>query len=82
MGDGWWVLSSPGQIIGRKLRQGAQGLLAVKGGFEIIGDEDFAALIDRFCADREALRRAGEEAGRFVKSRSGASDIILSGISL
>lgn len=62
--------------------QEAQGLLAVKGGFEIIGDEDFAALIDRFCADREVLRRAGEEAGRFVKSRSGASDIILSGISL
>ena len=62
--------------------QEAQGLLAVEGGFEIIGDEDFATLIDRFCADREALRRAGEEAGRFVKSRSGASDIILSGISL
>lgn len=60
--------------------QEAQGLLQVQGGFEIMGDDDFAALMQRFDGNAESLREAGSAAGTYVKSRAGATQKVLQGI--
>lgn len=60
--------------------QEAQGLLQVKGGFEIAAASDFADMMGRFATDDEYLRQTGEAAGTFVKERAGATEKVLSGI--
>jgi 3-deoxy-D-manno-octulosonic-acid transferase len=58
----------------------AQGLLQTQGGFEITGDDDFAALMQRFDGDAASLRHAGSAAGSYVKSRAGATQKVIQGI--
>lgn len=60
----------------------AQGLKAENGGFEITSYDDFHALMSRFMKDGDSLRKAGEAAGAFVKSRAGATCKILSEVNL
>ena len=54
----------------------ARGLLKAKGGFEINVYDDFEQLMDTFTTDDKALKDAGDAAGEFVKSCTGATDII------
>lgn len=54
----------------------AQGLIEAGAGFEVRNMEDLVALLDRLFADREELQRASEAAARFVKERTGATNII------
>lgn len=54
----------------------ARGLLKAKGGFEINVYDDFKRLMDNFASDDKALSEAGRRAGEFVKSCTGATDII------
>ncbi len=58
--------------------QEAQGLLASGGGFEIIDDDSFGALMSRFISDAGYLKSVGDKAGAYVKSQSGATDSVLS----
>jgi 3-deoxy-D-manno-octulosonic-acid transferase len=62
--------------------QEAQGLKACKGGFEITNYEDFARLMDRFDSDADYLKKAGQQAGGYVKQLSGATKRILSDVKL
>ena len=62
--------------------QEAQGLKACEGGFEITGYEDFARLMDRFDSDADYLKKAGQQAGNYVKQLSGATKKILADIKL
>lgn len=57
--------------------QEAQGLIHAGGGFEIQDGESFAALMDRFGNDKSFLKDAGQKAGDFVKSFTGATQAIL-----
>ena len=57
--------------------QEAQGLLAVKGGFEIYDGEGFQQIMTRLITDDEFLKESSEKAGKFVASHSGATDTIL-----
>lgn len=57
--------------------QEAQGLIHAGGGFEIHDSESFAALMDRFGNDKSFLKDAGQKAGDFVKSFTGATQAIL-----
>ena len=57
--------------------QEAQGLIHAGGGFEIQDSESFAALMDRFGNDKSFLEDAGQKAGDFVKSFTGATQAIL-----
>ena len=61
--------------------QEAQGL-KTNGGFEIHNEKEFAQLMDRFASDSQYLKEQGEKAGQFVKSLSGATDKVLSKISM
>jgi len=58
--------------------QEAQGLLASEGGFEITDYDTFDTLMSRFMSDADYLKGAGDKAGAYVKSKSGATDSILS----
>ena len=60
----------------------AQGLKACEGGFEITNYEDFARLMDRFSSDADYLKKAGTQAGDYVKQLSGATKRILSDVKL
>ena len=62
--------------------QEAQGLKACEGGFEITGYEVFARLMDRFDSDADYLKKAGQQAGNYVKQLSGATKKILADIKL
>ena len=62
--------------------QEAQGLLKSGGGFEINTYEDFEGLMQSLMNDAEFLRQAGEKAGAFVASLSGATDKVLSKVKL
>ena len=62
--------------------QEAQGLLKSGGGFEINTYEDFEGLMNSMMNDADFLRQAGEKAGAFVASLSGATDKVLSKVSL
>ena len=62
--------------------QEAQGLLKAKGGFEISNASDFGKLMDKFSSDAEALKSAGDAAGTFVASLSGATDKVLAKVKL
>ena len=57
--------------------QEAQGLLAVKGGFEIYDGEGFQQIMTRLITDDEFLKESSEKAGKFVASHLGATDTIL-----
>ena len=61
--------------------QEAQGLKK-SGGFEIHDYDEFAALMDRFTADADYLKTQGQRAGAFVQSLAGATEKILSSVSL
>lgn len=60
--------------------QEAQGLLASDGGFEITDYESFNTLMTHFVSDTDYLKESGDKAGAFVKSKCGATDLILSNI--
>ena len=62
--------------------QEAQGLLKSGGGFEINNFEDFAVLMKSMMNDEAFLKSAGEKAGEFVASLSGATDKVLSKVQL
>ena len=59
--------------------QEAQGLKH-SGGIEIHNYEEFASQMDRLAADATYLAQQGQQAGDYVKSRSGATEIILSSV--
>ena len=61
--------------------QEAQGL-KTSGGFEINNYEEFAAQMDKFASDADYLAEQGHKAGHFVKGQSGATDKVLSAVSL
>ena len=58
--------------------QEAQGLKAAGGGFDFQTYEEFANKMDRFLSSPEELRKAGDNAGRFVQSLAGATEKVLS----
>ena len=61
--------------------QEAQGLKK-SGGLEIHGYDDFAQFMDRFSADAQYLKEQGRLAGQFVKGQAGATQKVLSAVSL
>ena len=62
--------------------QEAQGLLKSGGGFEIHNFEEFEGLMSSMMNDEAFLKSAGEKAGAFVASLSGATDKVLSKVKL
>ncbi len=62
--------------------QEAQGLKACEGGFEIKDFDDFKRLMNRFEGDADSLKKAGQQAGNYVKQLSGATKRILSDVKL
>ena len=60
----------------------AQDLKRLKGGFEITDAYSFRILIDKFISDPGFLKKAGKNAGDYVRSSSGTSDRILGEIGL
>ena len=65
----------------RKFRE-AQDLIAAGGCIEVTDAATFAAAMDRFLGDRQALAEAGEAAGRYIHSNAGAADAIYAEIGL
>ena len=62
--------------------QEAQGLLRSGGGFEIQNYESFEGLMNSMMNDEAFLKQAGDKAGAFVASLSGATDKVLSKVEL
>ena len=62
--------------------QEAQGLLKSGGGFEINTYEDFEGLMSSIMNDAAFLKQAGDKAGAFVASLSGATDKVLAKVTL
>lgn len=62
--------------------QEAQDLLASGGGRQIDDYEGFKALMDGYDSDSARLGADGSEAGNYVKSKAGATDKILSAVTL
>ena len=62
--------------------QEAQGLLKSGGGFEIHNFEEFEGLMNSMMNDEAFLKSAGEKAGAFVASLSGATDKVLAKVKL
>lgn len=62
--------------------QEAQDLLASGGGRQIDDYEGFKALMDGYDSDSARLGADGSEAGNYVKSKTGATDKILSAVTL
>ena len=62
--------------------QEAQGLLKSGGGFEIHNFEEFEGLMNSMMNDDAFLKSAGDKAGAFVASLSGATDKVLSKVKL
>ena len=60
----------------------AQELMAAGGGFEIHQAADFEKYIDRWAANEAVLKQAGEAAGRYVGTKTGATATILRNIHL
>ena len=60
----------------------AQDLKRLKGGFEITDAYTFRILIDKFISDPGFLKKAGRNAGEYVRRSSGTSDRILGEIGL
>ena len=57
--------------------QEAQELRASGGGVEITDYDSFATAMLRFMSDPEWLRQCGNKAGEYVKSKAGATNIVL-----
>ena len=57
--------------------QEAQQLLASGGGVEITDYDSFATAMLRFMSDPEWLKQCGDKAGEYVKSKAGATNIVL-----
>lgn len=62
--------------------QEAQGLKACGGGFEITQSSDFEQVMRRFIETPHTMAEAGEKAGAFVESMTGATAKILSDVQL
>ena len=62
--------------------QEAQGLLKSGGGFEINTYEDFSGLMSSLMNDEAFLKQAGDKAGAFVASLSGATGKVLAKVEL
>lgn len=60
----------------------ARGLITGGGGFEIASYADFEAVMTRFANNGDTVKEAGEKAGRFVESCTGATKKILSEVYL
>lgn len=60
----------------------AQGLKKAEGGFEILDQDSFNALMDRMDRDANYRKACGEKAGKFVASMTGATQMILKQIKL
>ncbi len=58
----------------------ATQLIEAKGAFCIHNYEELKTLFDKLLSDKEYLRNTGENAGNYVISRAGATDLILSKI--
>ena len=57
--------------------QEAQDLLACKGSFEVTDYDSFNTIISRLISDDQFRHQCGEASANYVKSRSGATDIIM-----
>ena len=60
--------------------QEAQDLLACKGSFEVTDYDSFNTIISRLISDDKFLHQCGEASANYVKSRSGASDILMKSV--
>ena len=60
--------------------QEAQDLLACKGSFEVTDYDSFNTIISRLISDDKFLHQCGEASANSVKSRSGASDILMKSV--
>lgn len=58
----------------------AQGLLAVKGGYEIQTADDFDNIMSQLDSDPQMLAKSGQEAGKYVEQLAGATRKILASI--
>ena len=60
--------------------QEAQDLLACKGSFEVTDYDSFNTIISRLISDDKFCHQCGEACANYVKSRSGATDIIMKSV--
>lgn len=60
--------------------QEAQDLLACKGSFEVTDYDSFNTIISRLISDDKFRHQCGEASAYYVKSRSGATDIIMKSV--
>lgn len=60
--------------------QEAQDLLACKGSFEVTDYDSFNTIISRLISDDQFRHQCGEASANYVKSRSGATDIIMKSV--
>ena len=60
--------------------QEAQDLLACKGSFEVTDYDSFNTIISRLISDDKCRHQCGEASANYVKSRSGATDIIMKSV--
>ena len=60
--------------------QEAQDLLACKGSFEVTDYDSFNTIISRLISDDQFRHHCGEASANYVKSRSGATDIIMKSV--
>ena len=60
--------------------QEAQDLLACKGSFEVTDYDSFNTIISRLISDNKFRHQCGEASANYVKSRSGATDIIMKSV--
>lgn len=65
----------------KKFRE-AQALISNGGCREVRTAEEFNAVMDEFLSDKEALARAGEAAGSYIRSYTGAANLIYGSIGL
>ena len=62
--------------------QEARELIIAEGGFEIKDLQSFRTQMRRFITDADYLSKTGQNAGRFVASRVGATDVIMKSVKL
>ena len=55
----------------------AKGLIDAGGGFEVRNAEELRAVLDRLLGDKDALANAGEAAGKYVRDRMGATELVV-----
>lgn len=60
--------------------QEAQDLLACKGSFEVTDYDSFNTIISRLISDDQFRHQCGEASANYVKSRSGATNIIMKSV--